>query len=120
MDDFQANSAIEDYRPLAAIGGALHILAGTARDSQRAEATATATRCVAVMAAMIQDLLEYTRRQLGKGIPIAPAQANLGEVCNAALKEAALVLELPPGTVKSRTYHALERLRAAYAAEERR
>jgi RNA polymerase sigma-70 factor, ECF subfamily len=34
--------------------------------------------------------------------------------------EAARLLRIPEGTVKSRTFHALERLRAAYAAEERR
>ncbi len=36
------------------------------------------------------------------------------------VEEAAALLEVAPGTVKSRTHHALERLRAAYAAEERR
>ena len=34
--------------------------------------------------------------------------------------ESAKALGIPEGTVKSRTHHALERLRAAYAAEERR
>ena len=34
--------------------------------------------------------------------------------------ESARLLGVPEGTVKSRTFHALERLRAAYAAEERR
>jgi RNA polymerase sigma-70 factor, ECF subfamily len=36
------------------------------------------------------------------------------------LDQTAAVLDVPQGTVKSRTHHALERLRAAYAAEERR
>jgi RNA polymerase sigma-70 factor (ECF subfamily) len=34
--------------------------------------------------------------------------------------EAARLMGVPEGTVKSRTFHALDRLRAAYAAEERR
>jgi hypothetical protein len=89
-DTFLAILGHDLRSPLAAIGGALHILAGSAPESERSEAAAIGSRSVAAMGAMIQDLLDYTRRQLGKGIPIAIAQANLGEVCSAALQEAAL------------------------------
>jgi RNA polymerase sigma-70 factor (ECF subfamily) len=34
--------------------------------------------------------------------------------------EAAEILEIPEGTVKSRTHSAMQRLRAAFEAEERR
>jgi RNA polymerase sigma-70 factor (ECF subfamily) len=37
-----------------------------------------------------------------------------------SVREVAGLLGIPEGTVKSRTYHAMERLRAAYAAEGRR
>ena len=43
------------------------------------------------MDAMIADLLDLTRSRLGGGIPIKPAPADLGEICNQALVEARLV-----------------------------
>jgi RNA polymerase sigma-70 factor (ECF subfamily) len=48
------------------------------------------------------------------------AALTLRHLWGASTAEAARMLGIPEGTVKSRTFHALERLRAAYAAEERR
>jgi RNA polymerase sigma-70 factor (ECF subfamily) len=45
---------------------------------------------------------------------------TLRHLWDVSTAEAARWLGIPEGTVKSRTFHAMERLRAAYAAEERR
>jgi RNA polymerase sigma-70 factor, ECF subfamily len=45
---------------------------------------------------------------------------TLRHLWGAPTREAARLMGVPEGTVKSRTFHALDRLRAAYAAEERR
>ena len=45
---------------------------------------------------------------------------TLRHLWGTSTNETARLLGIPEGTVKSRTFHALERLRAAYAAEERR
>jgi len=45
---------------------------------------------------------------------------TLRHLWSVSTRESAGLLGVPEGTVKSRTFHALERLRAAYAAEERR
>lgn len=42
---------------------------------------------VLTMNLMIKDLLEYTRTQLGKGIPVAPMLCDIGHVCEAAHDE---------------------------------
>lgn len=45
-------------------------------------------RSAAAMSAMIKDLLEFTRSRLGGGVPVSPADTDLGKVCQAALDEA--------------------------------
>lgn len=45
---------------------------------------------------------------------------TLRHLWGASVAEAATLLGVPEGTVKSQTHHAMDRLRAAYAAEERR
>jgi RNA polymerase sigma-70 factor (ECF subfamily) len=45
---------------------------------------------------------------------------TLRHLWGVSTSEAARAMGVPEGTVKSRTFHALDRLRAAYAAEERR
>jgi signal transduction histidine kinase len=46
-------------------------------------------RSAANMTTMVNDLLEYARSQLGGGIPIRPALADIGEICQTALDDAA-------------------------------
>lgn len=66
----------------------------------------------------------YESRVLGRAFARLDASdrliLTLRHFWDLPVQETAQLLEVPPGTVKSRTHHALERLRAAYAAEERR
>jgi hypothetical protein len=36
---------------------------------------------------MVRDLQEYTRTQLGQGIPVAPQPSNIGQICETARDE---------------------------------
>ncbi|WP_194722807.1 sensor histidine kinase [Noviherbaspirillum malthae] len=45
-------------------------------------------RSAAAMSAMIKDLLEFTRSRLGGGVPVSPAYADIGKICQSALDEA--------------------------------
>lgn len=48
-------------------------------------------RSAAAMSAMIKDLLDFTRSRLGCGVPVSPADADVGAICQAALEEARMV-----------------------------
>ena len=76
--------------PLGAIWGAIEILANTTRPGQRASAHAAATRSLVSMRAMINDLLEYTRTRLGKGIGIIPTIEDLETIVKDSLEEMSL------------------------------
>ncbi len=90
-DTFLAILGHDLRSPLSALAGTLHILSNPAGDVHREETLATGKRSVAVMSGMIQDLLEYTRTRLGKGIPITVADDDLEAVCKAAFNEVSLV-----------------------------
>jgi len=90
-DTFLAILGHDLRSPLGAISGALHILSGPSPDVERGQALGAAKRCVSDMAAMIADLLEYTRSRLGKEMPITRSHSNLEHVCKAAIDEVALV-----------------------------
>ncbi len=66
----------------------------------------------------------YESRMLGRAFarldPKDRLVLTLRHFWDLPVEEAAVLIDIPPGTVKSRTHHAMERLRAAYAAEERR
>ncbi|MDB5742896.1 MAG: putative two-component sensor histidine kinase [Polaromonas sp.] len=49
---------------------------------------ARVARSAATMTAMVNDLLEYARTQLGGGIPLARRWENLHDICQAALDDA--------------------------------
>lgn len=72
-------------------------LAGTylTRPGVGTEATlrmgARVARSAATMTAMVNDLLEFSRSQLGGKIPLAPGLANLEEICDAAAHDAGSV-----------------------------
>jgi signal transduction histidine kinase len=90
-DTFLAILGHDLRSPLGALAGALHLLSNPAADAHRAETLAAGKRSVAFMSAMIQDLLEYTRTRLGKGIPITLAAGDLTAVCKEAFNEVSLV-----------------------------
>ena len=90
-DTFLAILGHDLRSPLGALGNALHILSNPSGDTHRPETLAMGKRSVALMSGMIQDLLEYTRTRLGKGIPITPVAGDLTEVCKAAFDEVSLV-----------------------------
>jgi signal transduction histidine kinase len=90
-DTFLAILGHDLRSPLSAMSGALHILSKPATDTQRLAALGAGFRSVSFMSGMIRDLLEYTRTRLGKGIPIAPEEANLEAVCKSAISELSLV-----------------------------
>ena len=52
---------------------------------------ARVSRSAATMTAMVNDLLEFSRSQLGGKIPLAPELANLEEICQAAVHDAGAV-----------------------------
>jgi signal transduction histidine kinase len=47
----------------------------------------TVDRAARLMGAMIEDLIGYTRTQLGKGMPIALKKCDLREICEAAVED---------------------------------
>jgi signal transduction histidine kinase len=52
---------------------------------------ARVSRSAATMTAMVNDLLEFSRSQLGGKIPLAPELANLADICEAAAHDAGAV-----------------------------
>ena len=89
-DTFLAILGHDLRSPLGALDNALHLLSLPDGDANRAETVAVGKRSVLTMSGMIQDLLEYTRTRLGKGIPVTLAQADLKAVCRAAFNEVCL------------------------------
>jgi signal transduction histidine kinase len=90
-DTFLAILGHDLRSPLGALSGALHVLSHPSGDAHRAETLVSGKRSVALMSAMIQDLLEYTRTRLGKGIPITPVAGDLTGVCKHAFDEISLM-----------------------------
>jgi len=90
-DTFLAILGHDLRSPLGALSGALNVLSHPSGEAHRAETLASGKRSVAIMGAMIQDLLEYTRTRLGKGIPITPAAGDLTSVCKHAFDEFSLM-----------------------------
>jgi signal transduction histidine kinase len=86
-DTFMAILAHDLRSPLSAIamlGYMLEANAPTDAARKQAHQIQTSTK---EMGAMIRDLLEYTRTQLGKGIPIHSRQCPIAAICREALDE---------------------------------
>ena len=90
-DTFLAILGHDLRSPLSAVSASGDYLqaAGTLKGKPELHAVARIRRGAARMDAMIRDLLEYTRMQLGGGIPISRQPCSLTAVCEAALDEAA-------------------------------
>jgi signal transduction histidine kinase len=75
--------------PLAALSLAGDYLVLARPGAQRsAELGAQVQKATVHMSGMVNDLLQYSRTQLGNGIPIVRRAANLRDICNAALHDA--------------------------------
>jgi len=74
--------------PLTAITNSAHLLlrAQDLGDKHRNSA-ARILRSSERMAQMIRDLLDFTRGQLGGGIPVEPTSADLAEICHRVVDE---------------------------------
>jgi signal transduction histidine kinase len=54
------------------------------------ELGARVRRSAAAMTAMVNDLLEYARSQLGGDLPVTPVPSDLGDICRWAVEDVAL------------------------------
>ena len=86
-DTFMAILAHDLRSPLSAISMLSKLLEHSGATEVGRQQAAQIYRSTREMAAMIRDLLEYTRTNLGKGIPVKPAPCNISRVCGAALEE---------------------------------
>jgi len=86
-DTFMAILAHDLRSPLNAINMLSHLLEkGATTDAARKQA-GQIQRSAKEMGGMIRDLLEYTRTQLGKGIPITPKACSIAGICREAVEE---------------------------------
>jgi signal transduction histidine kinase/CRP-like cAMP-binding protein len=87
-DTFLAILGHDLRSPLSAVSMLADYLAtpGLPQDKQL-QAVARIQRSAATMSAMVRDLLEYTRSQLGQGIPITLQAANIRSICETAQDE---------------------------------
>ncbi len=86
-DTFMAILAHDLRSPLAAINLLSMLLEkNSATDATRTQA-GQIRRSAREMGAMVSDLLEYTRTNLGKGIPVVVHEANMSSICRQALEE---------------------------------
>jgi signal transduction histidine kinase len=78
--------------PLATMTLAGDLLTSSGIDPERLAGIGPRVKSsAAMMTAMVHDLLEYARAQLGSGMPIARQQANMKDICEAALGDARAV-----------------------------
>lgn len=87
-DTFLAILGHDLRSPLYTIGVSGASLAKTGTlDGNQVQAVARIQRGVTTMSAMIRDLIEFAKAARGTGIPLVLQQANLGEICHAAIDE---------------------------------
>lgn len=76
--------------PLSAMSMTGELLTQSTSAESNAAIGKRLVRSAATMSTMVNDLLEYSRTQLGGKIPMAPAPANMHDIAQAALHNAAL------------------------------
>lgn len=87
-DTFLAILGHDLRNPLSAVTSAGDYLSRSAEAGENIrQLGARVKRSAATMSAMVNDLLEYARTQLGLDIPVAPKWADVGEICRWALEE---------------------------------
>lgn len=86
-DTFMAILAHDLRSPLSAIGMLSRMLERNADTDTTRERAIQIQRCTTEMGSMIRDLLEYTRTNLGKGIPVQPIDCDVAKLCREALDE---------------------------------
>jgi signal transduction histidine kinase/CRP-like cAMP-binding protein len=94
-DTFLAVLGHDLRSPLSAVSMlADYLLTPGLLEDKQLQAAAQIQRSATTMSAMVRDLLEYTRTQLGQGIPVAAQVSNMGRVCEMARDE---ILAAHPG-----------------------
>jgi signal transduction histidine kinase len=73
--------------PLSCITTAAHLLARRAESDKVLMPAARILRSADRMERMVDQLLDFTRVRLGKGLPIRRGRADLGEVCRVTIEE---------------------------------
>jgi signal transduction histidine kinase len=76
--------------PLSAISMTGSLLVRSTSADGNAATGKRLLRSAAHMSAMVNDLLEYSRSQLGGKMPMAPSPADMGDIAQASLQDAAL------------------------------
>lgn len=101
-DTFMAILAHDLRSPLSAIRMLSQLLETSATTEGARKQAEQIKRSAKEMGGMIRDLLEYTRTQLGKGIPVTRAPCNIAAICGEAVEEVRsghpereLLLEVP-------------------------
>ena len=86
-DTFMAILAHDLRSPLSAIRMISHLMERSAPTEAARTQAGQIQRSAKEMGDMIRDLLEYTRTQLGKGMPVAPRPNSITTICREVLAE---------------------------------
>jgi len=86
-DTFLAIMAHDLRSPLSAITMLSHMLERNGGTEQARKQAGQISRSAKEMGGMIRDLLEYTRTQLGKGLPITRGAFSVSRICAEAAEE---------------------------------
>ena len=86
-DTFMAILAHDLRSPLSAITMLSHLIERGATTEALRKQSVQIQRSAKEMAGMIHQLLEYSRTQLGKGLPVSPKPCSMLAICRAVVEE---------------------------------